>query len=262
MIVMRVPQAIACCLVGVVAGACGVGLTTPATTSYGPVGSTSTTELGQVSVARFLRLAEAGTEGTFSATYRIVGDESAVGEGVGVVEIAQLAAAGSNAWPDAVGEWSYRLILASGRDVQWIENGATSEDCWKASESLAWSCRGPGTFQQSEGFFRAIVPYLPGTSLQSIKDISPNLENHLSVFREAGNRVSGPTLCLRDRTGDGTGTWCLTKAGFLASSVSSPGGSLMSWSLVTLLSESSTAPARDFRPAGRLESPFLLPPEG
>ncbi|MGO9559891.1 MAG: hypothetical protein ACLPQS_17615 [Acidimicrobiales bacterium] len=262
-------------LLAVALAGCSTPVAAPRTTSLPATSPASTTTSSKPpslssSLASFLRLAERGAGGTFSATYRVVGDASPFGVGTGLVTVAQRAAAGHTPFldgigQDSVGEWSYRLSFSSGSEYQWIENGGTAEDCWGTRRAQS-ACYGPSLFEPSNGFFIAIAPYLPGGALQSIKEIAdrglPYGSNHTTTFKEPGNEATGPLMCLRDRTSDGIGTWCLTRSGFFAGFDGSGNVGSMGFSPVSLVSKATTAPEDDFQPVGRLKSGFELPPEG
>ncbi|MHB8246419.1 MAG: hypothetical protein ACYDGN_13940 [Acidimicrobiales bacterium] len=221
-------------------------------------------------LARFLRLATKGAEGTFFASYRIVARGSPFGVGTGIVAVAQRAAAGRdpflNIGQRSVGEWSYNLAFSHGwhYHYQWIENGGMAQDCWGPSTRL--TCYGPSRFEPSNGFAISITPYVPGVLLQMLQQVASggpgNGPRHTTIFEEAGNSTTGKLTCLRDRTSQGTDTWCLTTSGFFASFKGSGNIGPLGFSSVFLLSKATTAPTSAFRPAGHLASGFGLPPAG
>jgi hypothetical protein len=234
--------------------------------------ATSSTSPARTSTSsRFIRLAEKGADGTFSAKYRVVSATSPFGEGRGRLEMAQRAEAGHNPWSGGVGQhsvgkWSYRLSFDGGADYQWIENGGKAEDCWRTRGHRAFTCYGPFLFQPSIGSSLAIEPYLPGTTLQALEALArgtnPSEANHLTTLEDHGDHMTGRLVCLRDRTKEGTGTWCFTESGWLGSFLGTGHVSSAGFSRISLISKASTAPANDFHPEGRLESGFRLPPSG
>ncbi len=256
----------------VVAAGCSSQTTATRPTSSRPGhGSTTTTAATTTTpspaVARFVELAEAGAEGTFSATYRVSG-EMWFGGGSAVIQVAQRAVSGRPSWwqePTAAGaggEWSYQLSFASGRDYQWIEDGDKSWDCERSPEHQAWSCTGPGLFQSSIGHDLAIAPFLPGAMLQAIQglvDGPPPIEpGELTVFDRLGDKLTGRLVCLRDRTAHAVGTTCLTTSGFLASFDGSADLAASGFDMITLASRSSSAPSHAFRPVAPPALPFVL----
>ena len=116
-----------------------------------------------VSTASFLDRAKAGTEGSFSAVYRLRGPASST-ESDATVNVAQRAAAGSTAWPGGEpGEWSFRLTYADGSTVEWLVRGNLLLDCWRLS-TPKWRCSA-GHYNAdagSIGYTIASIPYLPG----------------------------------------------------------------------------------------------------
>jgi len=263
--------------IAVILTACSTPSASRGTTSSPPPSSASTTTSSSAvaqpssAVEAYLRLVEKGTEGSFSASYRVVSDGSPFGDGGGLVEVAQRSAPDRTPWPEgggqsSVGKWSYRLTFDSGWDYQWIETGDEAADCWKSPNHPAWVCRGPGLIEPSNGFFIAVSPFLPGDMLQNIKAVADggisDRANHLTIFTEPGKPELGPLTCLRDQAGDQTGTWCLTKSGFFADFIGSGNIDSITLSPVTLLTHASTAMPVDFQPAGRLRSGFELPGEG
>jgi hypothetical protein len=70
----------------------------------------------------------------------------------------------------------------------------------------------------------------------------------------------GPLTCLVVK--DPAETYCLTRGGHFASFFTSTGMSGTAWTEARLVSEQSTAPAKDFTLSGVPKGPFELPPPG
>ena len=273
---MRAWQIVPCLIVAVIGAACSSAQTTPATTlnalpstpsTSQPAVSVISNEAAHGAVSRFLRLAETGSGGTFTASYTIEGDTSGIGGGNGKVQVAQSAPAGPKRTYAGAGRWSYLLEMNNGAGWQWIEDGSRVEDCWRHSVSTGWKCYGPAPFEPSNGSLVAILPFLPGTALQAIKDIASGQGMYgpqtVSIVRERETSTSGPLTCIRDRIGTGTGSWCLTKSGFFAGSSAPSGGLvLIPWRRVSLVSISAAVDRSDFVPIGQVQPGFRLPPEG
>jgi hypothetical protein len=215
-----------------------------------------------MSQKELLALAEKGLEGTFRLTYLVNGKGGDGGlTGSGSLVVAQRARAGTTAWPDLAGTWSFSLIESSNSAFQWIEEGGTAEDCWHWPRHPAMVCTGPATYQRSIGFVLATLPFVPGAAFEGVRsslDSEVGPHPRLTVFPETGSALTGPLVCLRvDETGGAT--TCITRSGIVAS-VSPDLHIGLLWSSVELVHEQAAPPQTDFVPWGKLTLPFELAP--
>jgi hypothetical protein len=234
-------------------------------TVVGASGDTATSapeQTASMSPREFLALAERGLEGTYRLTYRVDGKGGDGGlTGSGSLIVAQRARAGTTAWPDLAGTWSFSLTESPNSAFQWIEEGGTAEDCWHWPRHLAMICTGPAPYEASNGFILATLPFVPGTAVVGVRssidsEIGPR--PRLTVFSENGSAVTGPLTCLRVDEADGA-TTCITRSGIVAS-VSPDLHIGLLWSSVQLVREQPAPLPSDFVPWGKLTSPFGIAP--
>ena len=209
----------------------------------------------------FLARARSGLEGTFSAVYQFSGPTARTNNPA-TVTVAQQAPVGTSAWPgDKPGEWSYRLTNPHGLAVEWVVRGSTVEDCYRLHASK-WHCSAgnyPGD-AGSNGYTIATEPYLPGTAYTFLSFTIDGGQSHGALAIRTETSSFGPLTCLAVK--DPAESYCLTRAGRFASFFTSAGLSGTAWTEARLVSEQSTAPARDFTLSGVPKGPFELPPPG
>jgi hypothetical protein len=211
--------------------------------------------------ASFLARARSGLEGTFSAVYQFSGPTARTNNPA-TVTVAQQAPVGTSAWPGGKpGEWSYRLTNPYGWSMEWVVRGSTVEDCFRLHTSK-WHCSSgnyPGD-AGSNGYTIATEPYLPGTAYTFLTLAVDGGQSHSALAIRTEPSSFGPLTCLVVK--DPTETYCLTRGGHFASFFASMGLSGTAWTEARLVSEQSTAPAKDFALSGVPKGPFELPPPG
>jgi hypothetical protein len=211
--------------------------------------------------ATFLARAKSGLEGTFSGVYQF-GGPTARTNNPATVTVAQRAPVGTSAWPGGKpGEWSYRLTNPYGWSMEWVVRGSTVEDCFRLHASK-WSCSAgnyPGD-SGSNGYTIATEPYLPGTAYTFLTLAVGGGKSHGALAIRTEPSSFGPLTCLVVK--DPSETYCLTRGGHFASFFTSTGMNGTAWTEARLVSEQSTAPAKDFALSGVPKGPFELPPPG
>jgi len=131
------------------------------------------------------------------------------------------------------------------------------EDCFRLHASK-WRCSA-GTYPGdagSNGYTIATEPYLR---------VPPTRSSPWRRRRTAARRADhphelssfGPLTCLVVK--DPAETYCLTRGGHFATFFASMGLSGTAWTEARLVSEHSTAPAKDFTLSGVPKGPFELP---
>lgn len=210
------------------------------------IGSTAASQ-SRTSVAAFVALATRGLSGTYTELYRVTGPNG------GTVQVFQQAPSGIFPFTTGHGRWSFRLQAQSGISSQWVEHGSTAWDCWRPVSINAWKCSGPGHFEDSNGFFLSVEPYIPGVVVGDLhqlelglKEKAPQVKN--LVISDMTNPRFGSLRCLEV---DGI-TSCIDRAGVL---VSQQGGSY--WSSITLLRRSTSVPGGAFELVGKSTSSGL-----
>jgi hypothetical protein len=169
--------------------------------------------------------------------------------------------AGATAWPDSAGTWSFSLTESPNSAFQWIEEEDKSEDCWRWPRHPAMICTGPATYEPSNGFVLATLPFVPGTAVEDVRSIivpETGQRPKLTVFSQSGSAVTGPLTCLRVDE-DGGATTFITRSGLVAS-VSPDLHIGLLWGSVQLVREQSAPLPSDFVPRGKLSLPFGLAP--
>lgn len=204
--------------------------------------NSATASQPETSVASFVALAKHALAGTFTETYRLTGP----GPSSGTSELFQQAPSGAFPFPTGHAKWSFLFQSQTGISSQWIEEGSTAWDCWRASTTTTWTCSGPGRFEESNGFFLSIEPYIPGDVIGDINELelglkekAPQIKN-LTISDSISSRF-GPLRCLAV---DGIVS-CFDRSGVL---VSQRGGPY--WSSITLIRRSSSVPRRAFNLVG------------
>ena len=66
--------------------------------------------------------------------------------------------------------WSFFLHAGEGYQLQWIEHGPRFDDCWTTRTQPGWHC-GQGTYEPSNGFSMATLPYVPATVLADVTQV-------------------------------------------------------------------------------------------
>lgn len=196
-------------------------------------------------------LALAGVSGSFDEVYQVVGPG-----GSGTVEVAQKASPGHRPFVTGSGEWSFVYQTNLGISSQWIEKGSMSWDCWHPANVASWKCSGPGHFEDTNGFFLAIEPYIPGMVLDDVEELQQALKTKpspvkgISLF--GSNSTSfGPLRCVKvAAVGLGSPiSSCFDGHGIL---VTQQGGSYLT--TITLARYRSTVPRSAFQLKGTSKS--------
>ncbi len=234
---------------------------TTVSSTLGPLPVFAATAQRPETPASFLARARSGLEGTFSAVYQFSGPTARTNNPA-TVTVAQQAPVGTSAWPGGKpGEWSYRLTNPYGWSMEWVVRGSTVEDCYRLHSSK-WHCSSgnyPGD-AGSNGYTTATEPYLPGTAYTFLKLTVEGGQSHGSLAIRTEPSSFGPLTCLVVK--DPAETYCLTGAGHFDSFFASTGLSGTAWTEARLVSQHSTAPAKDFTLSGVPRGPFELPPPG
>jgi len=216
-----------------------LGLVVPIDPSGATASSTDAT------VKAFVASAKHALTGTFTEVYRVIGPSS------GTVTLYQQAPAGVNPVPMGRGRWAFMYQATTAISSQWIEKGAAAWDCWRpATETVSWTCSGPGHFEEVNGFILATRPYIPSVVGGDINALETGLKVRAPQVRviEVSRATSpqfGPIRCLHVDSI----TSCIDQSGTL---VSQNGGSY--WTNITLLKRSATVPSSAFRLVGRSTS--------
>jgi hypothetical protein len=210
--------------------------------------------------ASVLALAKLGTEGTFSAVYKLSGGPPGTTNGEAVLTIAQRAPEGTSpSLSPGRGEWTYRLKTSDGLIVEWLMQGSTLEDCMSFRSSRSLQCTGPAPFGEAyggNGYMIATVPFLPETAFDSIDYAFGSMPPHHRLSVRTLQSGFGLLTCVTVNSGQDT--WCLKRDGHLAT-FSGVGYVAFLWSKYQLVSEQATAPATDFTLSGVPKEPFILP---
>lgn len=198
----------------------------------------------KTSIAAFVALARHGLAGTYTEVYRVSGPST------GTVRVFQQAPSGEFPFPTGHGKWAFLLQAQTGLSSQWIEEGAASWDCWRTPTSTTWSCSGPGHFEEVNGFFLAVQPFIPGVVSGELNQLQLGLAEKAPqvgnlVISQSTSPRFGALRCLRV---DGI-TSCIDRSGVL---VSQRGSTY--WSSITLLQRKVSVPGRAFTLVGRSTS--------
>jgi hypothetical protein len=206
----------------------------------------------------FLRLARAGLNGTFTATYQLRGLPGG-GFTDATVILSQRSAPGRSAYVTDSGEWYYKLVAPSGKGLEWVFDGKSFWDCRRQSSRTAWSCTGPGRFSEyygSNGYVIATGPFLIGGLEEGIRAVVDGgmAPRTLRAFTSQGH------ACLRAATL--RTTWCLDPSELLYSwSSASPSPMLFLWTSARQVSARFTASRAEFNLPARPRPPFIEFPE-
>ena len=214
--------------------------------------------------ASILARVRAGTDGTFSAVYRLSGAASPIANNA-TVTIAQRAPAGTVPSPSrGVGEWSYRLTYRDGSSIEFVVRGGLLEDCTRLRAGK-WQCTGPGRFQGfhctygcievSNGYMFATMLYLPSVAFNLL---GLTVEARDSLHPRSKDSRFGPLTCVNVVSNQ---TLCLLSNGQLYS-VTGIREMEFAWTTARLLSEQPTAPLADFKLSGTPKQPYILPLPG
>jgi hypothetical protein len=208
--------------------------------------------------------AKLGTEGTFSAVYRLSGAASPIANNA-TVTIAQRAPADMVPSPSrGIGEWSYRLTYRDGSSLEFVVRGGLLEDCTRLRAGK-WRCTGPGRFQGfhctygcidvSNGYMFATMLYLPSVAFNLL---GLTVEARDSLHPRSKDSSFGPLTCVGVVSDQ---TLCLLSNGKLYS-ITGIREMEFAWTTARLLSEQSTAPIADFTLSGTPKEPYILPLPG
>ena len=205
----------------------------------------SASQQPETSVSTFVASAKHGLTGTYTEVYRVTGPSG------GTVRVFQQARSGTFPFTTGPGTWSFLFLAQTGVSSQWIERGPKAWDCWRPATGTTWTCSGPGHFEETNGFFQSVEPYIPGVMMgelnaleTGLKEKAPQVEN--LVVSESTSPQFGPLRCL---TADGT-TACIDRSGVL---VNQHGGSGY-WSNITLVRRIPSVPATAFKTVGKSTS--------
>lgn len=177
---------------------------------------------------RFVQSAQRGLAGTFGASYRVTGAHA------GVIEVAQK----QQPHRSGSGTWSFVYRAEQGFSSQWIERGSSSSDCWQAAGDTTWTCTGPGTYEQVNGFALATEPFIPGDVAGQLSQLQEDSAHRgwvkqIRTFRGRSKQfgelrcmsVAAPTLST-------AATFCIDRDGVMVSEKNWPGGYFADVSLV------------------------------
>jgi len=210
--------------------------------------------------ASVLAFAKLGTEGTFSAVYKLSGGPPGTTSGEATLTIAQRAPAGTSpSLSPGRGEWSYRLQTSDGLIAEWVVRGSSLEDCMPFRSLGSLRCTGPAPYEEAYGgigYTIATIPFLPETAFDSINYAAENMPPHDRLPIRTEQSDLGPLTCVTVNSGQDT--WCLKRDGRLAT-FSGVGYVAFLWSKYRLVSEQASAPAIDFTLSGVPKEPFILP---
>ena len=232
--------------------------------------STASPHAALPSPAGVLALAQRGLGSEYQATFEATG-QLAVFPGPRWTVLVAHRGGGMRTSPTfGDGEWTFFLHAGGGYEVQWVEMGNKFADCWRTARSPRWHCS-EGTYQPSNGFAMATIPYVTADVWQSLSQAVspvPPARRAIRIFRRASSRF-GALTCLTSTLavtevvpGDKTAghpfvTTCLTKGGLPASQDEWGEGTWDHLGLVQLLQR---APAADFKLVGAPRGPVALPP--
>jgi len=162
------------------------------------------------------------------------------------------------------------MHAVGGYQLQWIENGQHFEDCWTMPTRPGWRC-GQGTYEASNGFSMATLPYIPATvftGLQQVVPAEPPASQHLTVSQR-DTSAFGRLTCLtsvsaaaadlpgRTTTRHPFSTTCFTARGLVASQHQWAEGT---WDNLVLVQARPQAQASNFRPVSAIGRSSTLPP--
>ena len=129
-------------------------------------------------------LAQRGLGRDFGATYKVSAKVAIFpGPRWTVVVAHQGPAPASGPFRASGAVWSFFLHAGEGYQLQWIEHGEHFEDCWTARTHPGWHCS-QGTYEPSNGFSMATLPYVPATALADVTQVvegEPPASQHLTV---------------------------------------------------------------------------------
>jgi hypothetical protein len=221
--------------------------------------------------AAVMALAQRGLSTDFEATYKVSGQLPIFPGPQWTVVVARKGPAPVPDPSRASGVvWSFFLHAGKVYQLQWIEHGPHFEDCWTTRTHRGWHCS-QGTYEPSNGFSMATLPYVPATTLAEVTQVvesEPPTSHHLSVTRE-DSPVFGRLTCLtsvsvavaelpgRTTTRHPFSTTCFTARGLVASQHQWGEGA---WEDLVLVGLRPRAQVSDFRPVSTIGPSSELPP--
>jgi hypothetical protein len=216
-------------------------------------------------------LAQRGLGRDFEATYKVSGQLAIFpGPQWTVVVAHQGPAPVSDPLRASSAAWSFFLHAGEGYQLQWIEHGPRFDDCWTTRTQPGWHC-GQGTYEPSNGFSMATLPYVPATVLADVTQVvegAPRASQHVTVTR-GDSPVFGRLTCLTsvsvataDLPGRATtrhpfSSTCFTARGLVAGQRQWGEGT---WDDLVLVGLAPRAQASDFRPVSTIGPSSELPP--
>jgi hypothetical protein len=217
-----------------------------------------------------IALADRGLSADFEAIYKVSG-QLAVFPGPRWTVVVAHKGPGTDPFKVSGAVWSFFMHAGDGYQLQWIEHAQHFDDCWTMQARPGWHC-GQGTYEASNGFSMATLPYVPSTAVTELTlavQGEPPANQHVTVARRH-SAVFGPLACLTSvstataafvpgstNTRHPFVTTCLTARGLVASQHQWGEGP---WGDLVLVRARRGAPASDFRLVSAIGSSSVLPP--
>jgi hypothetical protein len=201
----------------------------------------------------FIRLAEKGATRTFAGVYQVTGAHS------GEIEVDQKQ--DPLAFNQGSGTWSFVYRASEGISSQWIQKGSSSYDCWQAASDTTWTCSGPGSYRQANGFILATEPFIPSGLTGQLNQLQ-EAQGHkgwvksLTIFKSHSPQF-GVLSCMKVMalTLSSPATICIDHNGTMVSETNWPGGY---FSNVSLEHHGTSIPSAAFTPLSA-PRPGLMP---
>lgn len=208
---------------------------------------------GPLSAQGFIRLAEKGATRTFAGLYQVTGAHT------GMIEVDQKQH--PQAFDPGSGTWSFVYRSTQGISSQWIQKGSLSYDCWQPAGDATWTCSGPGSYRQVNGFILATEPFLPSGVVGQLRQLD-EAQGHkgwiksLSITQTHSTQFGGLS-CMKVMalTMSSPATICIDHEGTLVSERNWPGGY---FSNVSLEQHDTSIPSAAFTPLST-PRPGLVP---
>lgn len=207
----------------------------------------------RMSAQQFIQLARQGTTRSFAGVYQVTGAHS------GVIEVDQKQP--PRASNPGSGIWSFVYRANQGISSQWVQKGSSSYDCWQSVGDTTWTCSGPGSYQQVNGFILATEPFIPSGLAGQLNQLQ-EARGHkgwvksLSIFKSHSKQF-GALSCLRvvAVTLGSPAQICIDHKGTMVNETNWPGGY---FSNVRLEYEGTSIPSAAFTPLSA-PRPGLMP---